>query len=831
MKFQYWKPTMLIVLTVLTLVIVVSCAFYTTTLTAWISAICLITGWGVALGVMLRNRHSIKVAIITVIILGAASAILTNPYRVIFLKDTFVTITATGEKNDASYGSEVWLTHFAPDDRPYDLKRYASDEWQLFSTILMTEKGTVTFNLNKYNNLRIQLGAHPVSGIVEIATPAGVERYDLFRAEGETQGLEIDVPFTPLPRDFGCLWVQAFMLVLSAMSAIVVTFSFFYKRARQKKRFLTLLIQLSSGIMLTIIGALILPLSPFFQKWDKLSIFGLTIIVVASFVCCYYAIVREGLRKYIPNGKTAVIFTLISAFCTFLWSYNQIVVSVQDIRLGFHGISLIIISFTVWFSIGISLLFSINFFQARITTAEKRKTWARPEWLLWFCFFVIMGSVWYFWQRALYPATMSPDSIDQWSQAIGLSALHDAHPLFHTMYIRLLASIHQSPAFVAIVQLLMMSALISSMLFWFYRNGVNAKLLLLISCIIAILPTNGVYSITLWKDVPFLLSLLWLSFVIMRIVYKQKITWVLVAESAISLTFVTLFRHNGVVVAVASGFALAVISLKRRSLRVAFGLIGCVALVMFWRGPVYRWLNVTPNRVGLAYTAMSAVGTTIYYGGDIPHDIWEDATANVPVEAWIDYFHPYAAFDYVYNTEYPGAFAGPYYSESPLSIASIWLRLFWENPFLIANERLAMNDTTLFINQSPHEKSLNSRYCAIVLQNDLGIERIENRFTNRMQYLLFGSHNIKLGDMLLWRNGIYIALLIWMIYYSFLYRRLKRALPILPMAINIMSLIISLAEQSFRFTFIIPTLTLFVYLYTALPSLTESDMNCPGLNA
>ncbi|MCX7014918.1 MAG: hypothetical protein NTW86_20595 [Candidatus Sumerlaeota bacterium] len=144
--------------------------------------------------------------------------------------------------------------------------------------------------------------------------------------------------------------------------------------------------------------------------------------------------------------------------------------------------------------------------------SERSLASAQPR--LFAAFFLAFALAWSAWLAAFYPAAMSQDSIVQWEQA-HKRELSDAYAL--TLLLRM--GVHWAP-----VALAFLAALLS------VRNGSTA--------------------ITLWKDVPYSVSILLLTALLARFRFEAtpKWRWTLAIALGVLLGLTALFRHNGLVV-------------------------------------------------------------------------------------------------------------------------------------------------------------------------------------------------------------------------------------------------------------------------------------------
>jgi len=199
---------------------------------------------------------------------------------------------------------------------------------------------------------------------------------------------------------------------------------------------------------------------------------------------------------------------------------------------------------------------------------------------------------------AYYPGMMSADSMNQWGQILSGNYV-DHHPVFHTLSIWLLTRVYFSPIVIAIAQILAL-ALVAGACFSFLETQGVSRFLLGIACMIfAIIPVNGTMVNTLWKDIPYSISVLGLTLLIAKIVFSNG-KWV---ESNLSRTLlgitaalVLLFRHDGLPI----GFGvlgLLILAYPQRWKSWLIAVAVCVGIYFGIRGPLYQWIGVQKSTV------------------------------------------------------------------------------------------------------------------------------------------------------------------------------------------------------------------------------------------
>lgn len=772
-----------------------------------------------------RNRCA---AILSIILALCMSLMLLYGLPEVLYDNKIIQIEATAKKNLAANSNEVWIMEIRQDGNPLALNDYATNEWscQNDSVLLhagQSVAGTLSIPLSHPRNVTISLLSHPWSGIAGIDWGEGMEYHDLYSIETVWDTTTVNFAPALSGQTFGCL----------ALVCILLTAIFYWG-------FILFRFKGVGALIPAFLLSTALPLGGWFAHWPRHALFALTsvvflILILSISIVQKSVILAEGEAKRVKKVSVIklVFFFIISLFQAFLWTYNQFMLSPYEVRggpsaLGFYSV-FVVYSCAVGIII-LALLKRIHCYRHAREIVAQNVGGRHRKVILFVSIWLVLVIVWLVWWKAYFPATMSPDSLDQWQQAIGIYPLGDAHPLLATLWVRLCSKLWSSPGMVVLMQILLGAALYAAILVSFISRGLSRKIVFILGLMLALLPNVSIYMVTMWKDVPFLLALLSLAFLMQIVFYRQKVNWKISILLVLALFGASLWRHNGFLIAGVCGVVLIIAAVRFRMSRIIAAVLAALVCVQLFNGPLYEKLNVEHYDIGLAGVVTDCVGYTIYYDGEIPQDILEEAVAEKSAEFWRECYSPYHAFNYVYNGEYN--LSSIYADKSSVEQLNIVLRLFICNPEIIFYERMAMNDTNLFAYQAIAEDSLNSRFANSIYENDLGFKHQESTLKNTLDGLLYKtSYENPFLDSIFWRNGIMICIALWLLYYNFIEKRAWRNVFMLPMIINYMTLFIALSEQSYRFTHNVIPYVLFAGLCATMPTFIErSDYSGDGKN-
>jgi hypothetical protein len=202
---------------------------------------------------------------------------------------------------------------------------------------------------------------------------------------------------------------------------------------------------------------------------------------------------------------------------------------------------------------------------------------------------IVWGISW----LAFFPALMTFDSVDAWSQALS-GRYNDMHSVLYTLLMRFFAFTWETPAAVAVLQILVLAMAAAAVLRFLERAGVPTWACWIASFAFALSPVNLIFSITLWKDIFYSVAVLLFILLILAAVYHRrrikrlKIFWVVVGLMA---GLIPLLRHNGIIV-VGATVLLCFLFIKDQRPQWVLVLALGLGLWFFVTGPVYEALKV-----------------------------------------------------------------------------------------------------------------------------------------------------------------------------------------------------------------------------------------------
>ncbi len=238
------------------------------------------------------------------------------------------------------------------------------------------------------------------------------------------------------------------------------------------------------------------------------------------------------------------------------------------------------------------------------------------------------------WWLGWYPGFLSFDSIDQLGQAQN-GEIFDFHPAVHTIIMRWIGLGTAAPGAVTFLQGAGLVALMVVAAGRLRELGVPRWAAVLIPSLVPWLPSVAQTTLTVWKDIPFALAILWLFLELMAVVargplYLRKH----VVRFGLLLAAVWLFRHNGLLTVLG---LLVVLAATHRQAVPWVRLLSTAALTIFIvLGPLYTLYDVDRARpasseIMIGDVAAAFLTTDIYEPEDVtyltsiaPRQTWEN---------------------------------------------------------------------------------------------------------------------------------------------------------------------------------------------------------------
>ncbi|MBO5914026.1 MAG: hypothetical protein J6Q72_01635 [Clostridia bacterium] len=320
----------------------------------------------------------------------------------------------------------------------------------------------------------------------------------------------------------------------------------------------------------------------------------------------YYTRMLERLSLCTKNEKRWFLaaFSLLSLYFCFV-IHSQLFLSAAKLEAGF--ISLLLPAAIVAFSLCVFLS------PLKIASFAER---GKPSSLLFGVAVAVTAfCIFFSWQRALYPGSFSPDSIEQYKQALS-GEYNDWHPALHTwLFFSFPMLFSESPAIIVTFQLIWFALALGYLYYVMYSEGCPLPFLAFSFVFITANPNTALIMLYPWKDSAFTI-LATVCFAHLIRIYRSNGEWLFKIQNVIVFAFfcflATSVRHNAVLLTLPL-FAVVFVFFKnaRKKTALAFGLF--LAMLLVLRLPIYSLAGVdspkhrTTETMGLPMTLLADV--------------------------------------------------------------------------------------------------------------------------------------------------------------------------------------------------------------------------------
>jgi len=429
-------------------------------------------------------------------------------------------------------------------------------------------------------------------------------------------------------------------------------------------------------------------------RWDPMY------YIIAIPIAMYFAI--KAFSKPLPRGKIASI--VLAALITLLNMVGFVIKQYNDLsplwsspgQIGKHLVYFLGNSFMLLclFRIGFAFLFR--------GTAETKLISPRPtpRNRSFFVYWISLLLLWIPYLLAYFPGIVNPDGRNQIMQCIGQLPYANLNPMAHTLFIKLCLTIaawfgakdtNAGVAIFSIFQMLFVAGVFSFCLWYLEKRMLPTWAVKAVWLFYALFPPFAIYSIGIFKDVPFACFLAILTLCIWEMVSSESVLprKLLMPVLILSL-FGIAFVRNGAIYILLVIIPLVAIFCKpfRKLLLISLGMV--VISYMLFTGPVFQWLNVSQSnttRESLSVPLQQLARVVKDHGNELAQSDSVLIENLLPVKegSLADVYDPRYA-DPVKNR-----FQESFYSKNRQTIASMWLRLLIRYPKSYANAFLCEN--------------------------------------------------------------------------------------------------------------------------------------------
>ncbi len=286
---------------------------------------------------------------------------------------------------------------------------------------------------------------------------------------------------------------------------------------------------------------------------------------------------------------------------------------------------------------------------------------------------------------AYYPGNLTPDSMDQISQSLGFKEINNHHPVFHTSIISIPMMIGSAfnnynlgVAIFSIMQMLFVSGIFAFSVYYMRKKSLPLVIRILTIIFYAIYPIHGLYSITMWKDIPFAVIMLLFTIIMTKMAtekeqfFSRRRNLIL---TTIVMILVVLFRNNGIyVLFLMFPFAIAFFKKHYKKIILIFAITFLVYFL--WKSVVFRIFNIEDGSIREALSIpLQQIARTVRDHEDILTDKEKDEISKFFIEDNIGELYSSRLSDPVKSN-----FDDEYFKENKMDFIKLWIGIFFKHP-------------------------------------------------------------------------------------------------------------------------------------------------------
>ncbi len=522
------------------------------------------------------------------------------------------------------------------------------------------------------------------------------------------------------------------------------------------------------------------------QESTKIILYGISLLAIVK---------REEKKQYVrelaDRPAKRVLLYLLYGYAAFALVGQRIWVYPLDVRIHMAGLFVFAVTICWFVPVIDSLLYGLEK-AGRLVSGGGGRNWQFG--LLCTVLLLLPAFCNLF---ANNPGMSSPDTAyTMINSAKQLYGMYDWHPAFYCMVLRAIQKVSDTTYAVIAVQYFFWAYVMNELLLYLRKRGMREGVLIGLAGFSGFNAANLLHLNTIWKDIPYTLSLLWVFVILLKLswepeAYRRK--WYIYLEFIAAMTGVCLYRKNGMV-----SFAIIIIAalaVLRTNARVWIAAVLAVVSVLVIKGPVYDYFEVIDSgRHGLYIGLGQDILGAYYSGGEVSEDTLAMITE---MTGGSNDGYPYtptwsrAAYDV---------------DVEPVEFIRLYIDTFVKNPILLTRAVIDREDLLWDI--------FRGKDTTIGCVNFIGTEDADTRFSwneyyPKRRYVSLYTEMAAATDYtaatqwidaIEWRSGLFTLLGLTALLYLIFRRGPGRYLLLLaPMAGQIMSLLLSTGWSDFRY--------------------------------
>ena len=433
---------------------------------------------------------------------------------------------------------------------------------------------------------------------------------------------------------------------------------------------------------------------------------------------------------------------------------------------------------------------------------------------------------------AEYPGFFTADSIRELSDATyGMGKLINHHPVLHVFIISICSKIvklfsgteTEVIALYSVLQMIATACTFSFMIYYMARKNVNVYIRIITFLLCSFYPPFAAYSITMWKDIPFALSLIFFTICLIELATNSKNFFrnkFRIVAFLISTILVILFRNNGIYVVLFTLPCMFFI-IKDYRKQVVYIAVAIVAFYVIYKGPIFKLFNITdgPIKEMLSVPLQQIARTVRDNEDELTQEEREKIYKFLPVENLGNLYNPLISDSVKENLD------NNEFQNNKGEFVKLWLSLLIKHPrsyvesFFVGSFGYWYPETNnwVIVNWNDYPKLEYLNYTKAPITNIKIVETLE-KFAN--------TRNIPVISMVLFSIGFNFWIILIITMYCIYKKKYRHMLTLIPILVLWLTNTASPVWCEYRYIYgMFTTMPLFLFVVVSLVNLNKEISN------
>ncbi len=494
----------------------------------------------------------------------------------------------------------------------------------------------------------------------------------------------------------------------------------------------------------------------------------------------------------ISNTKVKrIVLCLLYIYAAFALVGQRILIYPLSLKIRIAGVVVFVVT-VLWFIPVIqTLLYILDWLTTKVFSTNR--TMNKVRFIAWALTLLLVPAIY-----NLYANNPGISSYDTRScmiySAHNLHGMNDWHPAFYCMVLGAILKVWDSTYAVIIMQYFFWSYVFLELLLYLRKKEMRDSVLMAAALFTGINAANFLHLNTIWKDIPYTISLLWVLVLLSKLSfdyeeYRKK--WYIYLEMVVALTGVFFYRKNGIVPFIV--ISVMMIIILRKSMKIWFTVFITAAVILTIRGPVYDFFEVQSSDRDGAYIGLGQDILGVYYAnGELSQDTL----------SMINVMTSYNNAEYSYTPTWSNQSYN--LDVEPKEFILNYIDTFMKNPVLMLRAVVAREDAiwNIYAGADSRLGCVNS-YGTMDGQidwNDYYPRRKYNALYTRMAMATDYTANTQWIAAIEWRCGFFTLLGLAAFIYAYMRYGIRKYIIILaPVIGQILGLVLSTGWSDFRY--------------------------------